>query len=131
MKYVFIVSGLPSSVVSITRYELPLNTLASKHAMLSFYSVPTLFDFSRFMGWAPGKKDTLNFEAGEEIDVLATNDPEWWEGRSKKTGKTGFFPRNHVEVAEDRSRKPQVCFPHRDFYSVFVLLVRVMFVVLL
>ena len=80
------------------------------------------------MGWAPGKKDTLNFEAGEEIDVLATNDPEWWEGRSKKTGKTGFFPRNHVEVVEDRSRKPQVCFLHCDFYCV---LVKITFVVLL
>ena len=78
------------------------------------------------MGWAPGKKDTLNFEAGEEIDVLTTSDPEWWEGRSKRTGKTGFFPRNHVEVPEDRSHKLQV-----NYVVVLCTHLKMMFVVLI
>ncbi len=62
-------------------------------------------NFVRFHGWAPGRKETLTFEAGEEIDVLTTSDPEWWEGKSRKTKKQGYFPRNHVEVLEDRNRK--------------------------
>ena len=64
-----------------------------------------IFTFARFHGWAPGKKDTLTFEAGEEIDVLTCSDPEWWEGKSRKTGKRGYFPRNHAEVLDERKSK--------------------------
>ncbi|XP_074614925.1 proto-oncogene vav-like isoform X1 [Acropora palmata] len=51
---------------------------------------------SNFAGLAPGGRPNLSFVVGDEIEVVNKNDPEWWEGRSKRTGAVGYFPQSHV-----------------------------------
>ncbi|XP_046844062.1 proto-oncogene vav-like isoform X2 [Xenia sp. Carnegie-2017] len=92
-----------SELIHPSSPPLPPRPRNNTDAPVPSWSPSTVISITRFNGWAPpGKQETLNFEAGEEIDVLTTNDPEWWEGRSKKTGKVGYFPRNHVKLLESR-----------------------------
>lgn len=51
---------------------------------------------SNFAGLAPGGRPSLGFVVGDEIEVINRTDPEWWEGRSRKTGAVGYFPQSHV-----------------------------------
>ncbi|XP_028410970.1 guanine nucleotide exchange factor VAV2-like isoform X2 [Dendronephthya gigantea] len=86
---------------------LPPRSRNNSAPVVPSWTPSTVVAITRFHGWAPGKKNTLVFEAGEEIDVLKSPDPEWWEGKSRKTGKQGYFPRNYVEILEDRKGKLQ------------------------
>lgn len=53
---------------------------------------------SNFAGIAPGGRPVLSFVVGDDIEVINKHDPEWWEGRSKKTGAVGYFPQSHVTL---------------------------------
>ncbi|XP_078357536.1 proto-oncogene vav-like [Oculina patagonica] len=53
---------------------------------------------SNFAGIAPGGRPVLSFVVGDEVEVINKNDPEWWEGRSKRTGAVGYFPQSHVTL---------------------------------
>jgi Rho guanine nucleotide exchange factor 7 len=38
---------------------------------------------------------------GEVIIVTQKEDGGWWEGTSRETGKTGWFPSNYVSEIKD------------------------------
>ena len=43
--------------------------------------------------------DDLPFELGEELDVekrYTNSGRDWWFARSRRTGRTGYIPRNYV-----------------------------------
>jgi hypothetical protein len=55
--------------------------------------------------------DDLIFSQDEVILVRDNNDTEdWWFGTSEKTKKTGYFPRNYVQV------KPEGTFCQSFFF---------------
>ncbi|XP_031563071.1 protein vav-like isoform X2 [Actinia tenebrosa] len=63
---------------------------------------------SNFQGMAPGGRPSLNLAVGDEVEVMNQSDPEWWEGRSSRTGSVGYFLRSHVAEKEentDRNRR--------------------------
>jgi len=45
--------------------------------------------------------DEFPFKQGELIEVLNTDDDGWWQGRCDD-GRTGYFPKNYVEVTKKR-----------------------------
>lgn len=46
--------------------------------------------------------DELSLKKGEIITVTQREDGGWWEGTSRETGKTGWFPSNYVsEIKEN------------------------------
>ncbi|XP_007904638.1 GRB2-related adapter protein isoform X2 [Callorhinchus milii] len=51
--------------------------------------VQACFDFS------PQDPDELIFNRGDIIEVLKSDDANWWKGRCR--GRTGLFPRNFVQ----------------------------------
>ena len=44
-------------------------------------------------------EDELSLAVGDVVDVLACDDPDWWEGTLN--GKRGAFPSNFVKMIED------------------------------
>lgn len=49
--------------------------------------------------YIPRTSDDLPFELGEELDVdkkYTTSGRDWWFARSRRTGRTGYIPRNYV-----------------------------------
>jgi hypothetical protein len=45
-------------------------------------------------------EDELTFETGETIQVLQSPSGGWWEGTLERSGKSGWFPTNHVTSAK-------------------------------
>ena len=43
----------------------------------------------------------LSMKKGEVIIVTQKEDGGWWEGTSRETGKTGWFPSNYVSEIKD------------------------------
>lgn len=45
----------------------------------------------------------LSLKKGEIIIVTQKEDGGWWEGTSRETGKTGWFPSNYVSEIKESS----------------------------
>jgi len=45
-------------------------------------------------------ENELSIKQGWIIDIISKTNDDWWEGRYK--GKIGFFPRNYVDLIEDK-----------------------------
>eukprot|EP01091_Cochliopodium_minus_P008333 TRINITY_DN186_c0_g1_i5.p1 TRINITY_DN186_c0_g1~~TRINITY_DN186_c0_g1_i5.p1 ORF type:complete len:413 (+),score=135.43 TRINITY_DN186_c0_g1_i5:57-1295(+) len=39
----------------------------------------------------------LNLKQGDLIEITDRSDPEWWYGTCKRTGDSGYFPKNYVK----------------------------------
>jgi len=58
-------------------------------------TVKALFKFKA------SNNDELSMKKGEVIIVTQKEDGGWWEGTSRETGKTGWFPSNYVSEIKD------------------------------
>ena len=52
----------------------------------------------------------LNLKAGDIVDISDRSDPEWWYGTCRRTGDSGYFPKNYVR----KYRPPQATASPRD-----------------
>ncbi|XP_068689749.1 proto-oncogene vav-like isoform X2 [Montipora foliosa] len=86
-------TNIPPSTLSP---DLSKNRKASAPARMRSGTLLLYAAISNFAGLAPGGRPNLSFVIGDEIEVINKNDPEWWEGRSKRTGAVGYFPQSHV-----------------------------------
>ncbi len=50
-------------------------------------------------------KGDLSFRKGEKLEIVEKNDPDWWKGRSLKTGEVGYIPSNYVGISAIESEE--------------------------
>ena len=60
-------------------------------------TVKALFKFKA------SNNDELSLKKGEIITVTQKEDGGWWEGTSRESGKTGWFPSNYVSETKENT----------------------------
>ena len=56
--------------------------------------------------YAYNGEEGINFEAGQEINVIEKGDNGWWKGNFEKDGRTvkGWFPASYVKIKSDENK---------------------------
>ncbi|KAI5963817.1 uncharacterized protein KGF55_002697 [Candida pseudojiufengensis] len=67
-------------------------------------SIPSLpFKVKTKISWPGEESGDLGFMENEMIHVLSIVDESWWSGKLRRNGAEGIFPKDYVEILEDKS----------------------------
>ena len=53
--------------------------------------------------------DELEFDAGDDIEVLEMADKDWWRGRLPASTHSGWFPTAFVKVGVNKRHRKLLC----------------------
>lgn len=68
-------------------------------------NIPALpFKVKTTVSWAGEEDGDLGFIENEIVEVLSIVDESWWNGRLRRNGAEGIFPKDYVEVIEEQIR---------------------------
>ncbi|KAG7664482.1 uncharacterized protein J8A68_001988 [[Candida] subhashii] len=66
-------------------------------------SIPALpFKVKTIVSWAGEEEGDLGFIENEVVEVYSIVDESWWSGKLRRNNAEGIFPRDYVEIIEDR-----------------------------
>lgn len=67
-------------------------------------STPLLpFKVKTKISWAGEEDGDLGFIENEVVEVYSVVDDSWWNGKLRRNGAEGIFPKDYVEIIEDRT----------------------------
>ncbi|CAG0918976.1 unnamed protein product [Notodromas monacha] len=61
------------------------------------FDAPPREQFIALYSYVAQNADELSFEKGEKISIISRDEKDWWKGELK-SGETGLFPANYVEL---------------------------------
>ncbi|KAE9986438.1 hypothetical protein EG328_005664 [Venturia inaequalis] len=56
-------------------------------------------NFAALWSWTASDHGQLVFQAGDTISITEYADSDWARGKNLRTGRTGVFPRNYVQLS--------------------------------
>lgn len=66
-------------------------------------SIPPLpFKVKTNISWAGEENGDLGFIENEIVEVYSVVDDSWWNGKLRRNGAEGIFPKAYVEIMEEK-----------------------------
>lgn len=63
---------------------------------------PPLCTATALYAYTSADAGDLELQPNDHITVIEYMNPEWWKGKSSRTGQEGIFPRSYVKVVEEK-----------------------------
>jgi hypothetical protein len=83
---------------------------------------PLPFKVKTTVSWPGEEEGDLGFIENEIVEVYSIVDESWWSGKLKRNNAEGIFPKDYVEIIEDRSNHnslPSTPVKQLDYDSMF------------
>jgi len=114
------VGQIPSNYISIVEFSKDQSSVshikASDTPLKSAESNSFQQLFITKYNYSPKREDELALNEGDNLDVINTDDPDWWLAKCKDSTQVGYVPSNYIIVANIDTKSDIV---NERYYPVF------------